>query len=119
MLQKLALQVHCKICKRNGSHDDSFVQRFKTGNMFTHHQKAVVLDAAGFDEGPKVDFDSLNKGMPHSPACVAAATANTKTEAWLYITPSHCSNNIHRRVVAPLLLLLGLCEMQHMAPVIV
>ncbi|KAK9829228.1 hypothetical protein WJX72_004613 [[Myrmecia] bisecta] len=36
--------VHCKICKRNGGKHTSLVQRFVTGNMFTHHQKSVLVD---------------------------------------------------------------------------
>lgn len=57
------MQVHCKICKRNGSGDDSFVQRLKTGTQFTHHQKSVILDAAGLEGGPQVDQD-LDSGRP-------------------------------------------------------
>ena len=61
------MQVHCKICKRNGSNDDSFLQRFTTGNMFTHHQKSVILDARGFEGGPQVD--SKNLGSCRFPPC--------------------------------------------------
>lgn len=50
-----AVQVHCKICKRNAAGDDSFVQQLKTGTQFTHHQKSVILDAAGLEGGPQVD----------------------------------------------------------------
>lgn len=56
--------MHCKICKRNGSNDDSFLQRFTTGNMFTHHQKSVILDAAGLEGGPQVEHHHLNKSAP-------------------------------------------------------
>ena len=58
MLTLLAsVQVHCKICKRNAASDDSLVQRLKTGTQFTHHQKSVILDAAGLEGGPQVDQD--------------------------------------------------------------
>lgn len=56
--------VHCKICKRNGSNDDSFLQRFTTGNMFTHHQKSVILDAGGLQGGPQVEQKHLGKISP-------------------------------------------------------
>lgn len=55
------LQVHCKICKRNGGTEDSLVQRFQTGNMFTHHQKSVILDAAGLEGGPRLETNKLDR----------------------------------------------------------
>lgn len=67
VLTQLAMQVHCKICKRNGSDDDSLVQRLKTGTQFTHHQKSVILDAAGLEGGPQVDQD-LDSGRVLAPA---------------------------------------------------
>ena len=67
------LQVHCKICKRNGNNNDSFLQRFQTGNMFTHHQKSVILDAEGLEGGPEMDDKfAMKKGefclavLPHT-----------------------------------------------------
>ena len=59
--QLIVLQVHCKICKRNGNNNDSFLQRFQTGNMFTHHQKSVILDAEGLEGGPEVDHRHVTK----------------------------------------------------------
>ena len=59
--QLIGLQVHCKICKRNGNNNDSFLQRFQTGNMFTHHQKSVILDAEGLEGGPEVDHRHVTK----------------------------------------------------------
>lgn len=84
-MTQMALQVHCKICKRNGSADDSLVQRLKTGTQFTHHQKSVIVDAAGLEGGPQVDQD-LDSGtlpastppppLPPSPSC----TSHTDTQ---------------------------------------
>lgn len=42
--------VHCKKVPRNGGHLDSLKQRVETGNMFTHHQKTVIVDAAPVHE---------------------------------------------------------------------
>lgn len=60
--KEVVLQVHCKICKRNGGSDDSIVQKFQTDNMFTHHQKSVILDATGLEGGPSLDTANLDKG---------------------------------------------------------
>ena len=67
-MQGCLVQVHCKICKRNGSNDDSFLQRFTTGNMFTHHQKSVILDAGGLQGGPQVEHKHLGKSKYSTPA---------------------------------------------------
>ena len=61
IMHEPSLQVHCKICKRNGGTEDSFVQRFTTGNMFTHHQKSVILDAAGLEGGPRLETENLDR----------------------------------------------------------
>eukprot|EP00878_Enallax_costatus_P010831 GHUV01011310.1.p1 GENE.GHUV01011310.1~~GHUV01011310.1.p1 ORF type:complete len:894 (+),score=260.77 GHUV01011310.1:345-3026(+) len=56
-------EVTCVLCPRQGGEEDSILQKFSRGNMFTHHQKTVILDApfpAGADI-PVVDGKSPTK----------------------------------------------------------
>lgn len=76
------MQVHCKICKRNGGTEDSFVQRFQTGNMFTHHQKSVILDAAGLEGGPRLETEKLDTSKPHLGGCCVADTLKRQNDAF-------------------------------------
>lgn len=39
-------KVHCALVPREGGTVDSVTQKLTKGNMFTHHQKSVVVDAA-------------------------------------------------------------------------
>ena len=39
-------QVVAAIVPREGGTEDSMTQKFTKGNMFTHHQKSVIVDAA-------------------------------------------------------------------------
>ena len=39
-------KVTCILCPRDGGTADSLGQKLRTGNLFTHHQKTVVLDVA-------------------------------------------------------------------------
>ncbi len=82
-MQGCLLQVHCKICKRNGSNDDSFLQRFTTGNMFTHHQKSVILDAGGLQGGPQVDQQHLGRST-------SSRSAYQSSRAWSAVMTVFC-----------------------------
>ncbi|KAL3162479.1 hypothetical protein ABBQ32_010140 [Trebouxia sp. C0010 RCD-2024] len=82
--------VHCKICKRNGGSDDSMIQKFQTDNMFTHHQKSVILDATGLEGGPILDIANLDKGSPRGGDGTRAWTKN-KLEQLRRRSPGHNS----------------------------
>lgn len=56
-------EVTCVLCPRQGGEEDSLLQKFSRNNMFTHHQKTVILDAP-FPPGaevPVVDGKSPTK----------------------------------------------------------
>jgi len=95
-MQGCLVQVHCKICKRNGSNDDSFLQRFTTGNMFTHHQKSVILDAGGLQGGPQVEQKHLGKSTSSpsayqsSRACLAVIAVMTVSCVVAAYSDHHC-----------------------------
>ncbi|WIA08753.1 hypothetical protein OEZ85_008176 [Tetradesmus obliquus] len=38
-------EVTCLLCPRQGGMEETVLQKFSTGNMFTHHQKTIILDA--------------------------------------------------------------------------
>eukprot|EP00882_Tetradesmus_deserticola_P025421 GHRQ01027922.1.p1 GENE.GHRQ01027922.1~~GHRQ01027922.1.p1 ORF type:complete len:406 (+),score=151.50 GHRQ01027922.1:296-1513(+) len=39
-------EVTCVLCPRQGGVEDSLLQKVQRGNMFTHHQKTVIVDTA-------------------------------------------------------------------------
>ncbi|KAL3153372.1 hypothetical protein ABBQ38_011712 [Trebouxia sp. C0009 RCD-2024] len=88
--------VHCKICKRNGSADDSLVQRLKTGTQFTHHQKSVIVDAAGLEGGPQVDQD-LDSGSPRGLGSGKRNWTKNKLDEVRRRSPGHNSPASHAK----------------------
>ncbi len=45
-------KVVAAIVPREGGTEDSVTQKFTKGNMFTHHQKSVIIDAQDPRSGP-------------------------------------------------------------------
>eukprot|EP00878_Enallax_costatus_P026488 GHUV01028427.1.p1 GENE.GHUV01028427.1~~GHUV01028427.1.p1 ORF type:complete len:586 (+),score=168.14 GHUV01028427.1:193-1950(+) len=57
--------VTCILCPRQGGMEETFLQNMTTGNLFTHHQKTVILDAPipGADQYPNVPKLSQSGGI--------------------------------------------------------
>eukprot|EP00775_Hariotina_reticulata_P006308 gene6308-6543_t len=62
--------VTCVLCPRQGGDEDTMLQKVSSGNMFTHHQKTIILDqpntsqSAGHPGGHQATLQSL--GSPRA-----------------------------------------------------
>lgn len=63
-------KVVAAIVPREGGTEDSMTQKFTKGNMFTHHQKSVIVDAADSRYAPLLDTPTtLARDTGHVGCC--------------------------------------------------